>query len=361
MGLRAKFKWVLPVLLAAILLAGCFPARQGHGNGQDPDKLTGFTQTEIVMDTLVTVQIYAVSEIQAEEAITAAFAEMRRLEDILTAHEPESEIAKVGDNAGSSSVQVSPETLAVISTALEYAEITHGAFDISLAPVLKQYIFPKVEGEQGEIPSPSQLEETLPLVDWTKITLNSDAETVYLEEPGMNVDLGGIAKGYITDRAVDILRKHGIEYGLINSGGDIKLLGPKTDGTPWRVGIKNPHNPLDNFAIIEVSDGSIVTSGDYERFFELEDGVRYHHIIDPHSGLPARGAKSVTVLAPTAELADLLSTAIFVMGPESGMNLVNDLADVEAVYWDGDDRVRYSSGLTRVYDSASVEYHFRPK
>lgn len=351
MGPRAICRG-LSLILVAFLLTGCFSQEPGpNGNGQELDK---YTKIIYVMDTVVDVQVYAETRTQADSAIADVVSELERLHNLLTAHSTKSEVAQIALSAGVKPVKVSPETLAIISHALEYAERTGGAFDITLAPVLEEYSFlNKIR------PGKRLLEEKLALVDWRKVEVNADAGTVYLPEPAMKIDLGGIAKGYITDRAGDILRSHGIQFGLVNSGGDIKFLGPKPDGTPWRVGIKNPDNSNVNFAIVEVMNDAVVTSGDYERFFD-EDGVRYHHILDPASGLPANEARSVTVLAPSAELADLLSTAVFVMGPQSGLQLVNDLPDVEAIIWDRTGHVHYSSGLTRVPEgSSTAEYFFR--
>lgn len=351
MSFLRKTRLLLPVLISALLLTGCFAKP-----GQNPNKnTTAFEQTFFVMDTFVSVQIYAESEAKAEALFQDVQEEMVRLESILSSHIASSEVVEIGNFAGAKPVQVSADTMAVISTALEYAVQTQGAFDITLAPVLRLYNFTK--GEEAK-PSNIQLTETLPLVEWRKVIVNQAEGTVFLAEEGMTIDLGGIAKGYITDRAADILVAQGIKTGLVNSGGDIKLLGPKADGTPWRVGIKNPHQPATNFAIIEVSGGAIVTSGDYERYF-VENGIRYHHIINPETGLPAEMVRSVTILAPDAETADLLSTAVFVLGPEAGMVLVEELTGVEAVIWDKDDRVTWSSGLYQNPDgSNTVDYYF---
>lgn len=318
-------------------------------------KLKAYEKTFFVMDTVVSVQIYTDSEAKANLVFDRVDARMEELEGILSAHLPDSDVAKLDGLGGIEPVPVNSATLAVIGTALDYAQRTGGAFDITLAPVLRLYNFSP--GNERR-PSQTQLKEALSLVDWQRVELNPEAGTVYLTEAGMNIDLGGVAKGYIIDRCLDILRENGIEFGLINAGGDIGLLAGKPDGSPWRVGLKNPETPSANFAIIEVSQGAIATSGDYERFF-IEGGKRYHHIIDPRTGMPADKVRSVTILAGNAQVADLLSTAVFVMGPEQGLAFVEGLQDVEAVIWDGEGRVHWSSGLVRVPGSGSVDYYFR--
>jgi len=339
-------------VILLLLLTGCF----GQGQtGPSPEPLQPREFTFIVMDTLVTVRAYTKTETQAETVFLDIEAEMKRLEGILSAHITTSEVSAIGNSAGQVPVKVSQDTLTVISTALNYAALTDGAFDITVAKVLRLYNF--TPGQESK-PTRQERETSLPLVDWRKVVVDSGSSTVFLAEPGMQIDLGGIAKGFITDKAVAILNEHGIEYGLINAGGDIRLLGPKIDESPWRVGIKNPLNPSAHFASIEVSSGSIVTSGDYERKFD-EDGVRYHHIIDPFSGLPADQAKSVTILAPNAQTADLLSTAVFVMGPEAGMELVENIQGVEAVIWSREDQVTWSSGLELVPGGSSDQYYYR--
>ncbi|MTI95604.1 MAG: FAD:protein FMN transferase [Firmicutes bacterium] len=322
------------LLVAIFFLVAC-------SNGQSPTNnpdLKEYTETYIdIMDTLVDVRIVTTMEsAEAESVLTAVKAEMQRLEAILSAHLPDSDVAKI--SASSEPVSVSPHTLNVVNTALQYADLTNGTFDITLAPVLDLYDF----GEK-RFPDEAQLADNLPLVDYTRVEVDTDRQTIALPK-SMRLDLGGIAKGYIVDRAVDFLLANGVEYATVNAGGDIRVSGSKPDGTPWRIGIKNPNEIQHLFAVIEVSDSAIVTSGDYERYFE-QDGIRFHHIIDPATGLPGNLCKSVTVVAPTAELADLLSTAIFVMGPEEGLALAESLDSVEALIWDADDEIHWTSGL----------------
>ncbi len=339
-------RYVLPLLLAAsvaLSTAAC---------GKPPQ---AYEKSFFVMDTLVSVQLYAPSFARAQKCFDLVEAKLAELEGVLSAHLPDSDPAKLAASAGRRPQSVQPDTLAVISLSLEYADKSGGAFDITLAPVLKLYSFSP--GREAR-PDPDRLAETLPLVDWQKVRLDPAGSTVSLAEEGMEVDLGGVAKGYIVDRCLEILRQNGIEYGLINAGGDIGFLGAKPDGSSWRVGIKNPDNPGTNFAVVELSRGALATSGDYERFF-LEGDLRYHHIIDPRTGLPAREVRSVTILADSSALADLLSTAVFVLGPREGLALIEELPGVDGLIWDAEGQVLWTSGLESRPDQAGVGYYLR--
>ncbi|MDD4657546.1 MAG: FAD:protein FMN transferase [Eubacteriales bacterium] len=341
-----KTRICLILLIFGVVLCGCTACKE---------PLQAYEKTFFVMDTVVSVQIYTGSASKAELVFDQVLARMEALEGILSAHLPDSDVAKLSRAAGIEAVAVNSATLAVIAESLDFGERTGGAFDITLAPVLRLYNFSPGKEQK---PTQDQLGSAMPLVGWQKVELDPEAHKVYLTEKGMQIDLGGVAKGYIIDRCLDVLRENGIDFGLTNAGGDIGLLAEKPDGSPWRVGIKNPENPGTNFAIIEISQGAIATSGDYERFF-IEGGKRYHHIIDPRTGMPGDKVRSATILAGSAQLADLLSTAVFVMGPEQGLAFIEELPDVEGVIWDAEGKVHWSSGLVPVQDKASVDYYFR--
>jgi thiamine biosynthesis lipoprotein len=195
------------------------------------------------------------------------------------------------------------------------------------------------------VPEPVEIEAAAALVDYSLMENDYAAGKVFLPSSGMALDLGGIAKGYIVDRGLELLARSGIGHALLNAGGDIGILGPKPDGSPWRIGVKHPRRDDELIAVISwLKKGAVVTSGDYERFFE-EDGERYHHILDPRTGYPARNLLSATVVAPTAIEADALSTALFVMGPQRGLELVESLPGVEAILVTPQLELLISSGL----------------
>lgn len=299
-----------------------------------------FSYTELLMDTEVNLQIFCRGSGEARRAKEALFDEMKRLERLLSYSDPKSDLARINRAAGERPVEVSPGTVEVIQKALDYSSISEGAFDPTVAPLLELWGFR--EGDY-RVPDPDELEEAGVLVDYRLV--EAGTAEVYLPRPGMALDLGGIAKGYIVDRGLALLSQSGVRHALINAGGDIGILGPKADGSPWRVGIKHPCTDGELIAVIPwMKRGAVVTSGDYERFF-VEDGVRYHHILDPRTGYPASSLVSVTVVAPTAMEADALSTALFVMGPQRGLALVESLSGVEAIMVTPQLELLISSGL----------------
>ncbi|TVR86776.1 MAG: FAD:protein FMN transferase [Spirochaetaceae bacterium] len=270
-----------------------------------------------------------------------------RVEEIqwrMTINEPDSEVSLVNAAAGNHPVRVSPDTFEVIEMSLAYARHTNGAFDPTIAPLVKLW---DIGSESERVPTESEIEEALSFINYTLVELNPDNFEVYLPVPGMALDLGGIAKGYAVDEAARILKDAGIQHALVDFGGDVYTIGSRPDGNRWRIGIQDPVNTARGrfVGIVEQTGRSIVSSGDYERYF-VEDGVRYHHILDPDTGHPARsGLVSVTVQAPTAITSDAVSTGAFVMGLEAGMALVERLPDTEGVFVTEDKQVYLSSGL----------------
>lgn len=298
-------------------------------------------RTEFLMNTVVETIIYTANTKAGEQALSAASEAAARLAAILDRHRAGSEVAMINAQAGKGPVIVSADTFANISLALEVGRLTSGAFDLTVAPLLELWGFGT---GNAVVPSEQQLAKGLPLVDYQRVRLVEEGMQVFLEAEGMQLDLGGIAKGYIVDRAVEVLRAAGVSSGTVDAGGDIRAIGSKPDGSPWRIGIRHPRERRKLVAIVELRDKAIVTSGDYERFFTVGE-QRYHHLLDPQTGMPARGVTSVTVVAPDAFTADAYSTAVFVMGRERGMALVESLPEVEAIIITEDGQIHLSSGL----------------
>ena len=310
---------------------------------------TGFpTHTEPVvmkrvqmhMGTLVTITAVARSEEVAQASATAGFAEIHRLEELLSTWIPTSELSRVNTSAGFMPVHVSPETLAVVQRAMQVAEMTDGGFNIAIGPAVSAWNVT----EDQRIPTESELNTLRPLVDLQAVHVNVREQTIFLEKAGMRIDVGGIGKGYAADRAVEALSEAGAIAGVVALSGDIKTFGRLPDDKMFPVGIQHPREDGSVLVWIDLLDEAISTAGDYERFFE-RDGVRYHHILDPRTFQPARSCQSVTVIAREGVWADGLDTGIFVMGPERGMELVEQLPDVEAIIVDADGRLLVSSGL----------------
>jgi thiamine biosynthesis lipoprotein len=234
---------------------------------------------------------------------------------------------------------VAPETAEVIALGQEVARRSGGAFDMTLGRLKSLW---GIETEKPRVPSPEEIRRAL---DGTGPgTLQLEGRRVKKRRPDIAVDLGGIAKGYAVDRAVEVLRAAGIESASVNAGGDIRLLGARPDGRPWRIGIQHPRDPEKILATVSLNKGAVVTSGDYERYF-MAGGVRYHHLFDPHTGYPGRLSRSVTVVAPTAALADALATAAFILGPQDGLELLAGYPGVEGLIVGADGGTVLSDGF----------------
>jgi thiamine biosynthesis lipoprotein len=273
-----------------------------------------------------------------DAAIAAAEREMRRIEDLMTTWRP-SPLTRLNDAAGQGPQEVPLELAQIIDRGLALGELTEGAFDITFAGVGKLWSFKK--GKE-RLPSPQEVEAAIARVDYRKVRVDLEASTVEVPE-GMRIGLGGIAKGYAVDQAMKVMREHGVRNGVVNAGGDMKVLGKKF-GYNWQVAIKHPRKRGRAIALLRISNSCVVSSGDYERFFE-KDGKRYHHILDPRTGYPATGAMSSTVVAPNAEFADALATALCVLGAEKGLALIQRLPRVEAIIVDMDEKIHTSPAL----------------
>jgi len=285
----------------------------------------------MAMDTICTITVASPAEREAREAIEAGFASIERLEQLLNFFSPESEITAINRAAGVAPVKVSKETLDIIKKSVEIADYTNGAFDPTIGPVIKLWGFSR-QKQGPSIPSADIIKNALRFVDYKRIRINTTASEVFLEEKGMELDLGGIAKGYAADIAIEAIRAKGIKAALVAIAGDIKGFGLKPDMQPWKVGIQSPR-PADNkskteeediFASLYLQEKAVSTSGDYQRFF-MKEGKRYHHILDPRIGYSASDVISVSVIAPHGFMADALSTGIFVIGREDGIKLLESM------------------------------------
>ncbi|MFT7679692.1 MAG: thiamine biosynthesis lipoprotein, partial [Planctomycetota bacterium] len=262
----------------------------------------------------------------------------RRVEDLATSWR-DSPLTRLNAAAGSGSHPVPPELAALVARGLALGELTDGAFDVTFASVGKLWDF---KAKPPVLPTPEQVTDALKAVGYERVRIDLDASTIELPA-GTRLGLGGIAKGYGVDRAMRVLLEHGIEHGIVNAGGDMKVLGTRF-GESWRIAIKHPREREKVLAMVPISNLCMVTSGDYERFFEHE-GTRYHHILDPRTGYPATGGMSVTVIAPEAGFADALATALAVIGPERGIPLVEGLERVECLIVDMQGELHSTSGL----------------
>ena len=293
-----------------------------------------------VMGTSLQITVLGPDAEVLEEAIAAALAELKRVEDKFTTWRP-SELTRLNDKAGAGPQQVSQEQARLIARALKIGELTKGAFDVTFKSFGRLWNF---KAKPPVVPSAEQIKEALQRVGYQKVKVDLKANTVSLPK-GTAIGLGGIAKGYGVDRAMRVLMKRGIKHALVNAGGDLKALG-RRHGQSWEIAIKHPREREWVLAVLPVSNVCVVTSGDYERFYEHE-GKRYHHILDPRTGYPSEGCMSATVVAPDAAFADALATAMCVLGPEEGLAIIESLPRVEAILVDLKGKVHLSKGLPR--------------
>ena len=321
------------LILSLVLGSGC--AAMSFGSPPVMVK-----RTQMHMGTLVSITAVGADDQAANRAINAGFQEVKRLEQLLSTWLPTSELSRVNASAGVMPVHVSPETLTVVQLAVQAAQMTDGGFNIAIGPAVEAWSV--VEGQR--IPTELELDALRPLVDLQAVHVDLENRTIFLEKTGMRIDVGGIGKGYAADQAVTVMKKAGVVAGIVALSGDIKTFGRLPGGKRFPVAIQHPRKEEESLAFIDLQDEAISTAGDYERFFE-KDGIRYHHILDPRTLQPARSCQSVSVIAKDGVWADGLDTGIFVLGPERGMELVEQLPDIEAIIVDHEGRVYVSSGL----------------
>jgi len=262
-------------------------------------------------------------------AIELAFAEIERVEHLLSRFNPESDISRINAYACLKPTEVSPETIRLIEESIKFSRITQGAFDITVCPLMQAWGFE--EKYKRHPPDLEQIKEALDKVGYRNINILKQEQSVFLAQPAMSLDLGGIAKGYAVDKAIAVLRQEGIKNALVNAGGDIYALGVRGKNRKWRVAVQHPRKNQAVLAMLELEDKAVATSGDYQKYIEIS-GRRYSHIINPESGNPCSEVPaSVTVLAGDCLAADALATSIFVLGPKKGIDLVNRLENTEAI------------------------------
>jgi len=303
-----------------------------------PAEAAWMERTEAIMGTRVYVQLWADDPLKGNAAIDAVMADMRRIDALMSHYKPASPLSQINAHANSGPVQVDKELFDLIKLSTHYSQITEGAFDITYASVGYLYDY-----RRHIHPTEEQIRKALPAVNWRNMLLDEEHHTVRFEHPGMRIDLGGIGKGYAVDHGVAILKARGIRHAVVTAGGDSRILGDHM-GRPWLVAIRHPDDPRKVVTRIPLSDTAMSTSGDYERYFD-ENGVRYHHIIDPRTGHSAGKVRSATILAPTATQTDGMSKTAFVLGPEKALEIINRMPEYDAVFVCPDGRVLYSNGL----------------
>jgi FAD:protein FMN transferase len=296
------------------------------------------------MGTTVSLYFWSDDEARTAKAAEAAFAEMKRIDAVMTTWTPTSEVSRVNAAAGLRPIAVSAETFEVIERAQDVAKRTRGIFDISVGAFRGLWKFD--QDMDGTLPAAAEVKKRLALIGYKDIVLDKAKRTVFLRRKGMAITLGGIAKGYAVDRCVKLLRDQGFTSFMVQAGGDMYIAGKKT-AAPWVVGIRDPRGAGGStFASAPIEDRSFSTSGDYERGF-IKDGVRYHHILDPRTGQPARASRSVTVRAKDAFTADAWSKVMFILGWDEALKVIarEKLTDLEVAWVDDKNEVHVTKGL----------------
>lgn len=320
-------------LIAVLLIAALAAFALLRLSASSPEEM--IVRRQILMGTVVEITVWGDDRRGVERAVQEAVAEMTRLDRLLGPGEGSDprRLSLAAEGAA-----VAPETAEVIALGVRAGELSGGAFDMTLGRLKGLWA---IETERPRLPAPEEIRRALAGTGPGALRVQNG--WVGKRDPSLEVDLGGIAKGFIVDRAIEILRRGGVAGASVNAGGDIRLLGDRR-GRPWRIGIQHPRDPERLLGVLLLREAVVVTSGDYERFFEV-DGKRYHHLFDPRTGTPARLCQSATVLAPTAAWADALSTAAFVLGPAAGLKLLEELPEVEGIVIAADGTRHVTSGL----------------
>lgn len=301
-----------------------------------------YTRVEKLMGSVFTLGIATTSSEQAGLLLNMGIAEIKRIEDLLSEFRPESETSLINSTAYHAPVSVSEECFTILKRSLDISRLSKGDFDITIGPLKKLYRF---KNDQFAFPSAVAVQEVLDKVGYHKVQLSDATQTVRFMAEGMQISFAAIGKGYAADRVKALWTSAGVTSGYINASGDLCAFGHKPDGEPWTIGIAHPDRPSETLFYLPLQDAAVATSGDYEQHFVYE-GKRYSHNINPHTGLPLSGIKSVSVFAPAAELADALATVVYVKGVEKGLHFIDQLPYTHCIIVDVDNRIHTSTQLS---------------
>jgi thiamine biosynthesis lipoprotein len=278
----------------------------------------------------------------ADKCIDAAIQEIQRIEKLLTTFNEDSETSQINKNAGIAPVTISRETFNIIERSIRISGITQGAFDITYGSVDKRLW--NFDSNMKELPDRETAKKMVRLINYRNIILNKENATVFLKEPGMRIGFGGIGKGYAAERAKLIMKELGVRSGIVNASGDLTAWGNQPDGKPWTIGIVNPNAAQRLFSYLNITDMALATSGNYEKFIMI-NGKKYSHTINPKTGFPVTGIKSVTIITPNAEVADAMATPVMIMGIHAGLDMIDQIRDIEAILIDDNDKIYTSKNV----------------
>ena len=325
-----KHKPWLALTLATVLVGFSLISRPGNTEW--------FGDSRAMMGTEISIYLWHDDPAAGAAAVEAVFMEASRIDELMSTYIEDSTISLVNREASDGPVMAGDELTGLVLRSLDISILTRGAFDITYDSVGQHYDF-----RERRRPDKATIDAELESIDYRLVDADRATGTIRFLQPGVRINLGGIAKGYTVEQGVAVLRRHGVRYARVTAGGDSRLLGDRR-GKPWRIGVRDPREDGKVAVTLPLENEAISTSGDYERFFE-EDGERYHHIIQPLTGEPANGVHSATIIGPDAVITDALSTSVFVMGVDQGLRLIATLPDYEGIVIDAEGRMYYSDGL----------------
>jgi len=285
------------------------------------------------------ISLVANDENWANKRLEEAVREIQRIERLLTTYNESSETNLINRNAGIMPVKVSREIFGIIERSKRLSEITQGAFDISYGSIDKSLW--NFDSSMKSLPDKAKAKKMVRLINYRNIILNKEETTVFLKEEGMRIGFGGIGKGYAAEKAKQVMLENGVESGIVNASGDLTTWGLQPDGKQWTIGIANPDAAAEVFSYMTITGMSVATSGNYEKYVMI-DGKKYSHTINPRTGLPVTGIKSVTIITLNAEIADAMATPVMIMGIQAGLDMINQIKNIEAIVIDDDNKI-YSS------------------
>ncbi|OJY81763.1 MAG: thiamine biosynthesis protein ApbE [Sphingobacteriales bacterium 44-15] len=305
-------------------------------------RLQEFRRGEKLMGNAFEITVVGEDKSWAEERIDAAIGEIRRIEKLLTTFSEDSETNRVNANAGVQPVQVSRETFGLIERSLRISVVTDGAFDITYGSVDKRLW--NFDRNMTSLPDAEIARSMVRLINYRNVLLDSNECTVFLKEAGMRIGFGGIGKGYAAEMAKRQLQQQGVVNGVVNASGDISTWGNQADGRPWTIGIADPDHAGRPFSYLNISNTAIATSGNYEKYVII-GGKKYSHTINPKTGLPVTGIKSVTIICPNAEIADAMATPVTIMGARAGLDMVNQIDHLACIIIDDNNKIHSSRNI----------------
>lgn len=332
----------LLLIFSLTILGGC---------SKDNKSTEPLSRSEVLMGTVVTVSLYDSND---EAILDKVFNKVKDLESILSINENGTLVDEINEEAGIKPVKVDNDTYNIVKKGIEYSNLSNGLFDISVGPIVKLW---NIGLPEARVPSQEEIDEKLPLIGYSDIEIDDTNKTIFLKRKGMIIDLGGIAKGYTADVISNILTEEGVKSAIINLGGNVFAHGSKVNGDDWKIGIQNPFTERGGIiGTITTSNKSVVTSGIYERYIE-QDGVKYHHILSPFTGYPYDNEiAGITIVSDKSVDGDALSTSVFAMGVEKGMEFVNTLYGIDAIFITKDYKVYITDGLKSIFTLTNSDF-----